>query len=104
MLNKLTFALLGCLVPLAATAGACHGSACRYLFIGKDDQGCLEFQNTGRDDMQITVYTAGSGALQLTVAGGFTEKLYRTGRQCILAVDYVRSEAEFEGGIFAPRH
>ena len=64
--------------------------------------GCLEIRNSGREDIQVTVYTAGSGAITVRIMSGHTEKVYKTSRTCVPAVDYVRADAEFEGGIFAP--
>ena len=49
------------------------------------------------------VYTAASGPIALRVASGSTEKLYKIGRTCVPAVDYLHSESQFDGGVFAPR-
>ncbi len=103
MFRKLLFVTLGCLISASATAGACRGKACAYTYFGKDADGCLEIRNGGRDDIQITVYTAGSGAITLRIASGDTQKVYKTGRTCVAAVDYVRADAEYDGGIFAPQ-
>jgi hypothetical protein len=102
MLRKLLLVSFGCLFAAAAFGGACKGQACRYAYFGKDAEGCLEIRNAGREDIQVTVYTAGSGAITVRVAGGLTEKVYKTSRLCVPAVDYVRADAEFEGGIFSP--
>jgi len=103
MLRKLLIILSGCLFAASALgAGACTGKACRYTFFGKDADGCLEIRNSGREDIQVTVYTAGSGAVTVRVMSGHTEKVYKTSRTCVPAVDYVRADAEFDGGIFAP--
>lgn len=105
MLRKLLLVSMGCLFAATASgAGACKGNACRYTMFGKDADGCLEIRNTGREDIQVTVYTAGSGAITVRVMSGHTEKLYKTGRTCVPAVDYVRADAEFDGGVFAPSH
>lgn len=102
MLRKLVFVSLGFVFAAVAWGGACKGQACRYAFFGKDAEGCLEIRNSGRDDIQVTVYTAGSGAITVRIASGHTEKVYKTGRLCVPAVDYVRADAEFDGGVFAP--
>ena len=103
MLKKMLLATLGCLYSVAAMAGACHGKACRYTYFDKDKDGFLAIRNAGREDIQVTVYTTGSGPITLRIGSGSTEKLYKTGRICVPAVDYVRADSEFEGGIFAPR-
>jgi hypothetical protein len=102
MLRKLLLVLVGCMVSATAMSGACRGKACAYAYFGKDPDGCLEIRNGGRDDIQVTVYTAGSGAITVRIASGDTEKVYKTGRTCVPAADYVRADAEFDGGIFAP--
>src|SRR6185295_10970885 len=103
MLRKFLILLTGCLFATAALgAGACHGKACRYTYFGKDDKGCLEIRNAGREDIQVTVYTTGSGAITVRVLSGQTEKVYKTSRLCVPAADYVRADSVFEGGIFAP--
>jgi hypothetical protein len=102
MLKKAFFVSFGLLVATAAFGGGCHGQACRYSLFGKDAQGCLEIQNSGREDIEITVYTASSGARTLRVRAGETEKVYKIARQCVLAVDYIRAEAKYDGGIFSP--
>ena len=102
LLRKLVLVSSGCLFATAAIAGACRGEPCRYILFDKDKEGCLEIRNTSRQDIQITVYTAGSGTLRLRVAKGDSEKLYKTGRICVPAADYVRADAEYEGDIFAP--
>jgi len=104
MLGKFLLVSFGCLFAAAAFGGACHGSACRFIFFGKDSEGCLEIQNTGQRDIMITVYTSGSGALTLRVMSGDTQKLYKIARQCVPAVDYIRADAEFDGGVFSPTH
>jgi hypothetical protein len=100
--NLLLITIGGLLSATALGAGACHGKACRYTLFGKDTDGCLEIRNSGRDDIQVTVYTTGSGAITVRVASGDTQKVYKVSRVCVPAVDYVRADAEFDGGIFAP--
>lgn len=103
MFRKSLIILFGCLFAASALgAGACKGKACRYTYFGKDADGCLEIRNAGRDDIQVTVYTAGSGAITVRVMSGHTEKLYKTSRTCVPAADYVRADSEFQGGVFAP--
>ena len=103
MFRKLLLVSVSCLFTATALgAGACKGKACRYTYFGKDAEGCLEIRNAGRDDIQVTVYTAGSGAITLRILSGHTEKVYKTSRMCVPAVDYVRADAEFDGGVFAP--
>jgi len=103
MIRKLLLASLGCLYAASALgAGACQGDACRYTFFGQDKDGCLEIRNSGRDDMEITVYTVASSTIRVRVAAGDTEKIYKAGRMCVPATDYVRSEAKFVGNIFEP--
>lgn len=103
MLKKLLILLAGCLFATAALgAGACRGAACRYAFFGKDAEGCMEIRNAGREDIQVTVYTTSAGAITLRVLSGHTEKVYKSGRLCVPVADYVRADAEFEGGIFSP--
>jgi hypothetical protein len=102
MFRKLLLVSLGCLLSTTALGGACRGKACAYAYFGKDADGCLEIRNSGRDDIQVTVYTAGSGAITVRVASGDTQKVYKTGRTCVPAADYVRADAEYDGGIFAP--
>ena len=80
----------------------CQGQACRDTYFGKDKDGCLEIRNSSRDDIEVTVYTTATGSITVRVASGDTEKVYKTGRMCVPAADYVRSDAEFAGGIFAP--
>lgn len=103
MLRKLSILLAGCVFATAAlSAGACRGNACRYTYFDKDSEGCMEIRNAGREDIRVTVYTAGSGAITVRVLSGHTEKVYKTGRLCVPAADYVRADAEFEGGVFVP--
>ena len=102
LLGKSCFVALGCLFAAAASGGLCHGSACRFVSFGKDSEGCLEIHNTGQRDTLITVYTAGSGTLTVRVMGGDTQKVYKIARQCVPAADYIRADAEFDGGIFSP--
>jgi len=102
LLGKWLLVSSGCLFATAAIAGACHGEPCRFILFDKDKEGCLEIRNTGRNDIQVTVYTVGSGTLRIRVAKGDTEKLYKTGRMCVPAADYVRADAEYEGDIFSP--
>ena len=63
---------------------------------------CLEIRNAGREDIEVTVYTSASGTFRVRVAAVDTEKIYKTGRMCVPAADYVRSEAKFVGDIFEP--
>jgi len=103
MLRKLLIVLSGCLIAGSALgAGACKGKGCRYTWFEKDAQGCLTIRNAGREDIQVTVYTAGSGAITVRVMSGHTETVYKTSRACVPAVDYVRADSELAGGIFAP--
>ena len=103
MLRKLLILVTGCLSATAALgAGACKGNACRYTYFGEDAQKCLEIRNAGREDITVTVYTTSSGAITVRVLSGQTEKVYKTGRLCVPASQYVRADAAFEGGIFAP--
>lgn len=103
MVGKWLLASLGCLcVASAANAGNCRGGPCHYILFSTDSNGCLEVRNSGRDDVELTVYTAGSGPITLRVASGDTEKVYKTGRRCVLAADYVRSDAQVTGGTFTP--
>ena len=102
MLRKLLIISLCLSAATALGAGACKGKACRYTLFGEDANGCLEIRNTGREDIQVTVYTAGSGAITVRVMSGHTEKLFKTGRTCVPAADYVRADSEFDGGVFAP--
>lgn len=105
MLRKLTIILFGCLVATSAFgAGACRGKACRYTYFEQDADGCLSIRNAGREDIQVSVYTVGSGVIAVRVMSGHTEKVYKTSRTCVPAADYVRADAEFDGGVFAPRH
>jgi hypothetical protein len=102
MLWKLLLVTLGCLYAASAIAGGCQGQACRYLYFGEDKQGCLEIRNSGREDVEVMVYSGVSVPTTVRVAGGDTEKVYKTGRTCIPAADYRRSEAQFAGGPFSP--
>jgi hypothetical protein len=103
MTRKLLIILTACLFAGdALAAGACRGKACRYTYFGQDAAGCLEIRNAGREDIQVTVYTAGSGAITVRVLSGHTEKVYKTSRNCVPAADYVRADSEFDGGVFAP--
>jgi len=103
MLRKITITLFGCLIATSAMgAGACKGKGCRYTFFTEDSQGCLQIRNAGREDIQVTVYTAGSGAIRVRVMSGQTETVYKTSRTCVPAKDYVRADSELDGGIFAP--
>ena len=105
MLRKLLITLLGCLIATTAMgAGACKGKGCRYTYFEKDAQGCLLIRNAGREDLQVTVYTAGSGAIRVRVMSGATETVYKTSRTCVPAVDYVRADSELDGGIFGPKY
>ena len=103
MIRKLLLVSLGCLSAASASgAGACQGDACRYTYFGKDKDGCLEIRNASREDMEVTVYTAASGTIRVRVAAGDTEKVYKTGRMCVPAADYVRSDAKYDVGVFTP--
>lgn len=103
MLRKLLILVTGCLFATATLgAGACRGNACRYIYFGEDSQKCLEIRNAGREDISVTVYTTASGAITVRVLSGHTEKVYKSGRLCVSAAQYVRADAEFEGGVFAP--
>jgi len=103
MVTKLLLAFLGCLcVASAAHAGNCRGKACYYATFSEDAKGCLEIRNSGREDIEVLVYTSHSVPTRVRVAGGDTEKVFKTGRICIPAADYLRSEAEFIAGVFAP--
>ena len=103
MIRKFLLVSLSCLYAASALgAGACQGDACRYTYFGKDKDGCLEIRNTGRDDIEVTVYTSASGTIRVRVAAGDTEKIYKTGRMCVPAADYLRSGAVFVGDIFSP--
>ena len=104
MFRKFLLVTMGCLCAASAFAGACRGKPCAYTYFSKDENGCLEIRNGGRDDIQVTVYTAGSGAITVRIASGDTQKVYKTSRTCVPAVDYVRADAEYDGGIFAPPH
>ncbi len=104
MFRKLLLVSVGCLTSASAFGGACHGKGCAYAFFSQDADGCLEIRNGGREDIQVTVYTAGSGAITVRIMSGHTEKVYKTSRTCVPAVDYVRADAELDGGVFAPRH
>ena len=104
MARKLLVMLFCLFATTALGAGACRGKACQYTFFGQDADGCLEIRNAGREDIQVTVYTAGSGAITLRILSGHTEKVYKTSRKCVPAVDYVRADAELDGGVFAPRY
>jgi len=103
MSRKLLFASLGCLFAAsAAQAGNCRGKACYYATFGEDSKGCLEIRNSGREDIEVLVYTSHSVPTRVRIAGGDTEKVFKSGRMCIPAADYLRSEAEFIAGVFAP--
>jgi len=103
MPKKLFLIVLGCLFAATAWgAGACKGKGCRYTYFGKDANGCLEIRNAGREDIQVTVYTTGSGTITVRVMSGHTEKVYKTSRTCVPAADYVRADSELDGGVFAP--
>jgi hypothetical protein len=104
MFRKLLLVSVGCLIAGSAFGGACRGKGCVYAYFGKDAEGCLEIRNAGREDIQVTVYTAGSGPITVRIMSGHTEKVYKTSRTCVPAVDYVRADAELDGGVFAPRH
>jgi hypothetical protein len=103
MIRKLLFVLLGCLFAgTAANAGNCRGAACRDTGFGKDANGCLEIRNSGREDIEITVYTSSSGPITVQIASGATEKVFKPGRICVPAADYVRSDVQVVGGVFSP--
>jgi hypothetical protein len=103
MIRKWLLAFLGCFcLASAANAGNCRGRACVYTTFGEDAKGCLEIRNSGREDIEVMVYTTGSVPTTVRIAAGNTEKVFKTGRVCILAAHYMRSEAQFSGGPFAP--
>ena len=103
MIRKLLLVSFGCLFAASALgAGACQGQACRYTYFGKDADGCLEIRNTAGKTSRSRCTPPPAVAITVRVAAGHTEKVYKTGRMCVPAVDYVRSDAEFNGGIFAP--
>jgi hypothetical protein len=102
MFRKLLLVSLGCVYAASALGGACQGQACPYTYFDKDADGCLEIRNSASEDIEVKVYTAASGAITLRIASGDTEKVYKTGRMCVPAADYVRSDAKFAGGIFSP--
>jgi hypothetical protein len=103
MVRKWLLVALGCLgAATGAHAGNCRGAACRDASFGNDAKGCLEIQNRGTKDMEITVYTASSGPITVRIASGSTETIYKAGRMCVPAADYVRSDAKYTGGVFAP--
>jgi hypothetical protein len=104
LLGKSCFVSFGCLLAAAAFGGVCHGSACRFVSFGHDPEGCLEIRNSGQRDTLITVYTAGSGTLTVRVMGGDSQKVYKIARKCVPAADYIRADAEFDGGVFSPSH
>jgi hypothetical protein len=85
-------------VVSAANAGNCRGAACREARFGEDAKGCLEIRNTGREDIEVTVYTTAVGPITVRIASGDAEIIYKTGRMCVPATDYVRSDAQFVGG------
>jgi hypothetical protein len=103
MVRKMLLVSLGCLLAVTtANAGSCRGKACYYATFGEDSKGCLEIRNSGREDIEVMVYTTGSVPTTVRIAGGSTEKVFKSGRMCILAAQYLRSEAEFIGGPFTP--
>ena len=103
MIRKLLLATLACLCAAsAAQAGSCRGKACYYVTFGEDSKGCLEIRNSGREDVEVLVYTSHSVPTRVLVAGGMAEKVFKVGRVCIPAADYLRSEAEVVAGIFSP--
>jgi hypothetical protein len=103
MVRKLLLVSLGCLcVASAANAGNCRGGPCHNISFGADSNGCLEIRNSGRDDVEVTVYTTGSTPVTVHIARGDSEKVYKIGRKCVLAADYVRSDAQISGGTFNP--
>ena len=103
MVRKILLVFLGCLFAAsAANAGSCRGKACYYATFGEDPKGCLEIRNSGREDIEVLVYTSHSVPTRVLVAGGSTEKVFKVGRVCIPAADYLRSEAEFVAGTFSP--
>ena len=102
MVRKLLLLSLGWFFATSANAGTCRGEACRYTQFGTDKEGCIEIRNSGREDIEVTVYSAGSGPITMRIASGDTEKVYKTGRVCVPAADYVRSDSKLAGGIFAP--
>ena len=103
MVRKWVLVFLGCFFAAsAANAGNCRGKACYYATFGEDAKGCLEIRNSGREDIEVMVYTTGSVPTTVRIAGGSTERVFKTGRVCILATQYLRSEAQFIGGVLAP--
>jgi len=103
MVRKMLLVSLVCLFAAsAANAGNCRGKACYYATFGEDSKGCLEIRNSGREDIEVMVYTTGSVPTPVRIAGGSTEKVFKTGRVCILATQYLRSEAQFMGGTLMP--
>ena len=102
MVRKLLLLSLGFFSATSVSAGTCRGEACRYTLFGTDKDGCMEIRNSGREDIEVTVYSAGGGPITLRIASGDTEKVYKTGRVCVPAADYVRSDSKLAGGIFAP--
>ena len=103
MIRKLLLVSLGCLCAASALgAGACKGQACNDTYFSKDADGCLEIRNSGNEDIEVMVYTRSSGTIRVRVGMGDTEKVYKPGRICVPAADYVRADAKFLSGIFAP--
>jgi hypothetical protein len=102
MIRKLLLVSLGCLYAVSALGGACQGQACRDTFFDKDANGCLEIRNAAREDIEVTVYTAATIPITVRIASGDTEKVYKTGRMCLPATEYMRSTAKFAGGTFSP--
>jgi hypothetical protein len=103
MVRKWLLVSLGLLcVASVASAGNCRGGPCHYVTFGADSNGCLEIRNSGREDIEVTVYTTSTGPITVRIARGDAEKVYKTGRKCVLAADYVRSDAQITGGTFKP--
>jgi hypothetical protein len=103
MIRKLLLVSLGCTYAAAALGvGACQGQACRDTYFSEDADGCLEIRNASREDIEVTVYTSVSGTITVRVASGDTETVYKSGRRCVPANDYLRSSAKFAGGMFTP--
>jgi len=103
MIRKWLLAFFGFLwAASTASAGNCRGGPCHNLSFGADSNGCLEIRNSSRDDVEVTVYTAVTIPITVHIARGDSEKVYKPGRKCVLAADYVRSDAEVSGGTFKP--
>ena len=87
---------LGLLLAASAHAGACRGDACRDTWFDKDKEGCLTVRNRGRLTIQVAIMST-HGTQHLRLFSGDSEKVYYIGRKCVMAADYIRSDAKFEG-------